>query len=657
MAENPLNRDEMDELFDAVSKCKKKEDSISQDEIDFLLSGGASGSSGTARKSDVADGNKTSASNKNSASNEFIGRRIKIYDFKRQDIGTKTQRRETEALGEKVAEALAYTFYKKFGKGFSLKCISCDYLTSGEFLRSVPKPAFLYFENLDTGDFLIEADSNLAHIILKQPSDAKIEKSDLEAFYAVFTWEIVNAFIKEIAWKTGEEIKLQHSEPFFDPDTAPPEIEKDEGGILLAFEMKIGEKSGMVNIHICKNLFDSLKSVGFFSDTNKNVIELSSAECMEQKTNLFAEFNRAVYDSSALKMGNTLVFPHYAGSDLNLVSDGKIIACGEACVIDENFGIRITETLASPEDVKTEGYIALTLGKTFAEKDEIAKFEEGKIIELDSIMGEKLPVVTENGVLSYGNIFVQDDKIAFRVSGEDKNVSVCKPDVRAEFKKIPPATLVEMLEAESVRTVAIVISSLGKSEAAALLEKLGEDRRIEIFEEIAHGERIGEELLELTLSDILTKVHEIESKHYVKLGGLDFAAEVTEFLPLSTERRLIERLEEYDNDLAEEIKKRIFVFEDIVMISDRDIQKILRETDYQVLARALKNADDDVKEKVFRNMSKRAAEMLKEDIEFIGPIREKDRDEARMKIVATIKALDEKGEIVISCNTEEDYIE
>ena len=116
----------------------------------------------------------------------------------------------------------------------------------------------------------------------------------------------------------------------------------------------------------------------------------------------------------------------------------------------------------------------------------------------------------------------------------------------------------------------------------------------------------------------------------------------------SSEKKIISEIEKRDDEIAEEIKKRMFVFEDIVMLDDRAIQKVLRETDAQELAKALKHTDNEVKEKIFRNMSKNAAAMLKEDMEFMGAIRLKDAEEAQLKIVSVIRRLEECGEIVIA---------
>ena len=115
-------------------------------------------------------------------------------------------------------------------------------------------------------------------------------------------------------------------------------------------------------------------------------------------------------------------------------------------------------------------------------------------------------------------------------------------------------------------------------------------------------------------------------------------------------------MEEDDPELAEEIKKRMFVFEDIVMLDDRAIQKVLREVDTQELAKALKSVDTEVQDKIFRNMSKRAAAMLKEDMEYMGPVRLKDVEESQQKIVSVIRRLEDSGEIVIARSSDDEMV-
>jgi flagellar motor switch protein FliG len=139
-------------------------------------------------------------------------------------------------------------------------------------------------------------------------------------------------------------------------------------------------------------------------------------------------------------------------------------------------------------------------------------------------------------------------------------------------------------------------------------------------------------------------------------GGIDSAVEILSLVDRTTEKTILDALEEDDPELAEAILKRMFVFEDIITLDDRAIQKVLREIDTRDLALALKTASEEVAGRIYKNMSKRAADMLKEDIEFMGPVRLRDIEEAQQKIVSTIRRLEEAGEIIISRGGEDEIV-
>ena len=140
------------------------------------------------------------------------------------------------------------------------------------------------------------------------------------------------------------------------------------------------------------------------------------------------------------------------------------------------------------------------------------------------------------------------------------------------------------------------------------------------------------------------------------MGGVDSIVEILNLVDRSSEKSIIESLEDEDPDLAEEIKKKMFVFEDIVMLDDRSISKVLREVNNDEMAKALKQVDAEVQDKIFRNMSKRAGAMLRDEMEYMGPIRVKDVEEAQQKIVSIIRHLEDKGEIVIARSEEDELV-
>ncbi|HTH12920.1 MAG TPA: flagellar motor switch protein FliG, partial [Spirochaetia bacterium] len=173
---------------------------------------------------------------------------------------------------------------------------------------------------------------------------------------------------------------------------------------------------------------------------------------------------------------------------------------------------------------------------------------------------------------------------------------------------------------------------------------------------IATMDRTSPDVLREVERVLEKKLSTLSSEDYTAAGGVDSIVDILNMVDRTTERQIIETLEEDDPELAEEIKKRMFVFEDIVMLDDKAIQKVLREVDTQELSKALKSVDSEVQDKIFRNMSKRAASLLKEDMEFMGPTRRKDVEEAQQKIVAVIRKLEEAGEVVIARSGEEDVL-
>ena len=143
---------------------------------------------------------------------------------------------------------------------------------------------------------------------------------------------------------------------------------------------------------------------------------------------------------------------------------------------------------------------------------------------------------------------------------------------------------------------------------------------------------------------------------FTAAGGLEATVEVLNRVDRVTERTIMDTLEEEDPELADEIRKRMFLFEDIVKLDDRAIQQVIREVDTRDWALALKTASEEVSGRIYKNMSKRAGDMLREDIEYMGPVRLRDVEEAQQRVVSTIRRLEETGEIIISRGGEDEVV-
>jgi flagellar motor switch protein FliG len=224
------------------------------------------------------------------------------------------------------------------------------------------------------------------------------------------------------------------------------------------------------------------------------------------------------------------------------------------------------------------------------------------------------------------------------------------------IRRTDPTHLLNFIQQEHPQTIALILAYLEPNKASVILGSLAHDIQSDVAKRIATMDRTSPEVLREVERVLEKKLSTLSSEDYTAAGGVESIVEILNLVDRSTEKVIIESLEEEDPELAEDIKKRMFVFEDIVMLDDRAIQKVMREVDTAELAKALKSVDTEVQDKIFRNMSKRAATLLKEDMEYMGPIRMKDVEEAQQKIVSIIRKLEEQGEIVVARAGEDELV-
>jgi len=223
-------------------------------------------------------------------------------------------------------------------------------------------------------------------------------------------------------------------------------------------------------------------------------------------------------------------------------------------------------------------------------------------------------------------------------------------------RKTIPSHLLNLIKQEHPQVIALVLSYLEPNKASVILENLPSEIQSNVVKRIANMRIVSPVILREIERVLEKKLSSLSSEDYTAAGGVESVVEILNLTKRETEKQVIEELDKKASELAEEIKKRMFVFEDVVMLDDRAIQKVMREIDSQELAKSLKSVDSEVQAKFFNNMSKRAASMLKEDMEYMGPIRLKDVEEAQLKIVSIIRHLEECGEIVIARAGEDELV-
>lgn len=215
-------------------------------------------------------------------------------------------------------------------------------------------------------------------------------------------------------------------------------------------------------------------------------------------------------------------------------------------------------------------------------------------------------------------------------------------------RKADAAQLLNFIQDEHPQTIALILSYLSPGQAAIIVSALPPDRQADVTKRIAVMDRTSPDVIKEVEKVLESKLSSLVNQDYTIIGGVDAVVEILNTVDRGTEKHIMETLEIEEPELADEIRKKMFVFEDILLLDDRAIQRVLRDVDNSDLAIALKGSNEEVQNAIFNNLSKRLAVMIKEDMEFMGPVRMKDVEEAQQKIVNIIRKLEDAAEIVIS---------
>ncbi|MBO6300703.1 MAG: flagellar motor switch protein FliG [Lachnospiraceae bacterium] len=218
-----------------------------------------------------------------------------------------------------------------------------------------------------------------------------------------------------------------------------------------------------------------------------------------------------------------------------------------------------------------------------------------------------------------------------------------------EFVRKTDATqLLSFIQDEHPQTIALILSYLSPTQSALIISALPQENQAEVARRIAQMDRTSPDVIQEVERVLESKLANLVNQDYTQIGGVDQVVEILNSTDRGTEKHIMEILEIEDPELADEIRKKMFVFEDILLLDNKAIQRVLRDVDNNDLELALKGTNEEVQNTIFANLSKRLAEMIKEDMEFMGPVRMKDVEEAQQKIVNIIRKLEDSGEIIIS---------
>ena len=215
-------------------------------------------------------------------------------------------------------------------------------------------------------------------------------------------------------------------------------------------------------------------------------------------------------------------------------------------------------------------------------------------------------------------------------------------------RKTDPSQVLNFIQDEHPQTIAMILSYLSPARSAMILGALTPEKQADVAKRIAKMDRTSPDVIKEVERVLERKLSSLINQDYTIVGGVDAIVGILNTVDRGTEKHIMESLEIEEPELADEIRKKMFVFEDILLLDDRAIQRVLRDVDNNDLAVALKGANEEVQNVIFKNLSKRLAAMIREDMEFMGPVRMKDVEEAQQKIVGIIRKLEDSAEIVIS---------
>ncbi len=272
----------------------------------------------------------------------------------------------------------------------------------------------------------------------------------------------------------------------------------------------------------------------------------------------------------------------------------------------------------------------------------------------DEVVDEFYQVCLAQQYIAEGGISYAKELLEKALGGEAAVQVISKLTASLQVKpfefvrKAEPSQLLNFIQDEHPQTIALILSYVAPSQASQIIAALPQERQADVAKRVALMDRTSPDVIKEVEKILESKLASLVNQDYTIVGGVDQVVEILNSVDRGTEKHIMETLEIEEPELADEIRKKMFVFEDILLLDDRAIQRVLRDVDNNDLGLALKGSNEQVQTAIFNNLSKRLATMIKEDMEFMGPVRMKDVEEAQQKIVNIIRKLEDSGEIVIS---------
>lgn len=293
---------------------------------------------------------------------------------------------------------------------------------------------------------------------------------------------------------------------------------------------------------------------------------------------------------------------------------------------------------------------------------EIARLQQMSPNTIETVLGEFYSLCVTQKVITEGGVEYAKNVLE-KAFGEQQASSLLERVTKSlrtkafEFiRKADYKNLMAIIQNEHPQTIALILSYARPDQASTIIAELPKEKRIEVVERIAKMDRTSPEIIKEVERILERKFASVVSVDFMQIGGVNYTADIMNHMDRSNEKYIFDELSKKDPKLSDEIRKKMFVFEDVVQLDSMGIQRFLRDVDSKDLVVALKGANKEVADLIYANMSQRMAETVKSDLEFLHNVRMRDVEEAQQRIVAVIRRLEEEGELVISKGGKDDVI-
>ncbi|HEX3018394.1 MAG TPA: flagellar motor switch protein FliG [Caproicibacter sp.] len=294
---------------------------------------------------------------------------------------------------------------------------------------------------------------------------------------------------------------------------------------------------------------------------------------------------------------------------------------------------------------------------------EVARTSHISSEDMDEILNDFYQICLTEKVITDGGVEYARDVLE-KAYGAQEATSLLERVTKSlrnkafEFlRKADYKNLLTTIQNEHPQTIALILSYARADQAATVIAELPPDKQVDVVQRIAMMDRTSPDVIKIVENNLANKFSNLFDVDFTQFGGVDYAADVMNNMDRTAEKNIFDELNRKDSELSEEIRKKMFVFEDITILDDMSIQRFLREVDSKDLVYALKGANKEVADIIFKNMSNRSADTVKSDLEYTHNVRLKDVEEAQQRIVGVIRRLESEGELVISKGGKDEIIE